>query len=166
MAASPTLADPARVVTRVCPGRPVFICKERGGRFRRGWPPWRTTVRPGTKRLAHHVWDRTAGLLQKLGITLPSLPRTGRASLLASSATSTRTWRVMNSASLACLVDRFTGCPIPDSDARPRVCMILTIVKQTLFESQYDNIAFMDGCHHLGVRALDDGVRRFAMRAH
>ena len=55
-AASPTLTDPAHACARVCPGRPVFLCKERGGRFRRGLPPWRATARPGAKRLAHDVY--------------------------------------------------------------------------------------------------------------
>jgi hypothetical protein len=114
MATSPTLADPARANARVCPGRPVFKYKERGGRVRRGLPPWRTTGRPSAKRLAKDVYGiERLDYSKKLGFTQPSLPRTGRASLLASSATSTRTWRVMKSASLACLVDRFTGCPIP-----------------------------------------------------
>ena len=50
---------------------------------------------------------------KEIGITLPSLPRTGRATLMAIQRYEPRTWRVMNSASLACLVDRFTGCPTP-----------------------------------------------------
>lgn len=37
----------------------------------------------------------------------------GRATLMAIQRYEPRIWRVMTSASLACLVDRFTGCPIP-----------------------------------------------------
>lgn len=88
-------------VPRVCPGRPFSM-----QRTKRTLPtsPCRADIpRRGHVRAnrLYCQWDRTTGLSDKIGFRLSSLPRTGRASLLASSATSTRTWRVMNSASLA-----------------------------------------------------------------
>lgn len=93
----------------------------------------RASCRRTSRRLARteNPWDRTTGLLRKVGFTLSSLPRTGRATLMAIQRYEPRTWRLMKSAPLAGLVGRFTGCSIPRFRRQVRrVCVILTTVKQ------------------------------------
>lgn len=91
-AASPTLTDPAHACARVCPGRPFSICKERGERFRRGLALRMNRSAAKCVRIAFDVYGiERQDCSDKIGFRLSSLPRTGRASLLASSATSTRT---------------------------------------------------------------------------